>query len=155
MKTSNSSSRHSHSFRSPRSLIILFTLALPASADLFSVTNLVTDDQTVNAAQITDPALVNAWGISFAATSPFWVSDNGTGKSTLYRINPGTDQTTKVGLEVTIPGAGTVTGQVFSGIGVQQQFVSNRRKTEPFRMARTAQRRNARAPSSAVYKGSR
>ena len=46
-----------------------------------------------------DPDLVNAWGISSVApASPFWVSDNGTGKSTLYN-NVGHKQ----GLVVTIP----------------------------------------------------
>jgi uncharacterized protein (TIGR03118 family) len=78
------------------------------------VFNLVTDDQTVNAAQITDPNLKNAWGISHSGTSPFWVSSNGGGISTLYRVDPLSNATTKVGLEVTIPGAGNVTGQVFN-----------------------------------------
>ena len=31
-----------------------------------------------------DPNLVNGWGLVSLAFSPFWVSDNGTGKSTLY-----------------------------------------------------------------------
>jgi uncharacterized protein (TIGR03118 family) len=74
----------------------------------------VTDDQTVNAAQITDPNLLNAWGISHSGTSPFWVSSNGAGISTLYRVDPLNNATTKVGLEVSIPGAGNVTGQVFN-----------------------------------------
>ena len=43
----------------------------------FDVTNLVTDDQSAHAAQILDPGLVNAWGVSFGPTSPFWVSANG------------------------------------------------------------------------------
>ena len=33
-----------------------------------------------------DPNLVNAWGISRSGGSPFWVSDNGTGVSTVYRV---------------------------------------------------------------------
>jgi uncharacterized protein (TIGR03118 family) len=47
-----------------------------------------------------DPNLVNGWGLVSLATSPFWVSDNGTGKSTLYT---GTGQ--KIPLTVTIPSA--------------------------------------------------
>jgi len=35
-------------------------------------------------APVTDPNLVNPWGLSRAAGSPWWVSDNGTGLSTLY-----------------------------------------------------------------------
>jgi uncharacterized protein (TIGR03118 family) len=87
----------------------------PAQASLFTVTNLVTDDQAVNAATITDPNLVNAWGMSHSATSPFWVSDNGTGVSTLYAVNPTTGIPVKQGLTVTIPGNGSVTGQAFAG----------------------------------------
>jgi uncharacterized protein (TIGR03118 family) len=97
-------------------LCVLPFLASPAHAEPFAVTNLVTDDQTVNKAQITDTSLVNAWGISFGPTSPFWVSDNGSGVATLYNVNPLTNATSKLGLTVTIPGDGTVTGQVFSNV---------------------------------------
>ncbi|MBV9391464.1 MAG: TIGR03118 family protein [Verrucomicrobia bacterium] len=31
-----------------------------------------------------DPNLVNAWGIAESSSSPFWISNNGTGTSTLY-----------------------------------------------------------------------
>jgi uncharacterized protein (TIGR03118 family) len=89
-------------------------LAMPAAAASFSVVNLVTDDQSVNAAQITDPHLKNAWGISYGPTSPFWVSSNEVGLSVLYQVDPLTNATSKLGLEVTIPGAGNVTGQVFN-----------------------------------------
>lgn len=44
--------------------------------------NLVSDIPGL--ADVTDPNLVNPWGISFTATSPFWIADNGTGLSTLY-----------------------------------------------------------------------
>jgi len=55
--------------------------------------------------------LVNPWGISSSATSPFWVSDNGTGKSTLYNTLGN-----KLGLVVSMPaGSPNVTGQVFNG----------------------------------------
>ena len=37
----------------------------------------------------TDPNLVNAWGLTSSPTSPWWVSDNGTDKSTLYRGSDG------------------------------------------------------------------
>jgi len=38
-------------------------------------------------APTTDPNLVNAWGLTASATSPWWVADNGTSVSTLYRAN--------------------------------------------------------------------
>lgn len=85
--------------------------ASPSAAVQVSVTNLVTDDAVANPAQITDPGLVNAWGLSYSPASPFWVSSNGAGTAVLYRVDPATQATTKVGLTVAIPGAGNVTGQ--------------------------------------------
>src|SRR5438552_4254080 len=77
--------------------------------------NLVSDQPGV--ALLQDTNLVNAWGVSFSPTSPFWVSDNGTGKSTLYSVTndaSGSPQVTKLGLEVSIPGEGNPSGQVFN-----------------------------------------
>jgi len=56
--------------------------------------------------------------MSFSATSPFWISDNGSGLATLYAVtnhNSGMAHVSKLGLEVTIPGDGTPSGQVFNG----------------------------------------
>ena len=88
-----------------------------AAAAQVSVSNLVTDDPAAHAAQIMDPGLINAWGLSYSPTSPFWVSSNGTGQAQLYAVNPATQATTKQGLTVSIPGDGTVTGQVFNSKG--------------------------------------
>jgi len=68
--------------------------------------------QTTLVTNATDPDLINPWGISLSGTSPFWVSDNGTGRSTLYN-GAGVKQT----LVVTMPGADPITGQVFNGTG--------------------------------------
>ena len=35
-------------------------------------------------APTTDPNLINAWGLAYGPGGPFWLSDNGTGLSTLY-----------------------------------------------------------------------
>jgi uncharacterized protein (TIGR03118 family) len=59
-------------------------------------TNLVADVPGV--ALATDPALVNPWGLSRSAGSPWWVADNGTGRSTLYN-----GAGIKQGLVVTVP----------------------------------------------------
>jgi len=83
-------------------------------ADSFTQTNLVSD--VPGLANTTDPNLKNPWGVSFSATSPFWVSNQGTGASTLYdgagNINS---------LVVTIPAGATPpngpTGQVFNSSG--------------------------------------
>jgi len=88
----------------------------PARAERFLVTNLVTDDPSVNPARLTDPLLKNAWGVSATSASPFWVSANGSGLALLYQVNPATNAPTKVPLEVTIPGDGSVTGQVVNPV---------------------------------------
>jgi len=90
-------------------------LAAPLGrAQFYQQVNLVTDDQSAYPAKITDPNLVNAWGVSFSGSSPFWVSDNGSGVSTLYSVNPVTDAPTIVNLVVNTGGAGTPTGQAFN-----------------------------------------
>ena len=97
------------------SLTVVFSLlaAVPmANADEFQITNLVSNQTGV--AQVTDPDLVNAWGMSASAASPIWVSDNAADVATLYDISGGT--VTKVSLTVSVPGG--LTGQVFnSGAG--------------------------------------
>ncbi len=80
--------------------------------------NLVSDLPGVAALQ--DTNLVNSWGVSFSSTSPFWISDNGTGKATLYSVTNdmgGMMHVTRLGLVVNIPGEGTPTGQLFNGTG--------------------------------------
>src|SRR5690349_11561553 len=55
-----------------------------AHDDDYQVVNLASDQSGV--AMLQDTNLVNAWGISFSSTSPFWVSANGTGKALLYAV---------------------------------------------------------------------
>jgi len=107
-------------FRALAVAVALTAASMSSHAVEVSVTNLVTDDQAANPAQVTDAGLVNAWGISYSPTSPFWVSSNGGGTSVVYRVNPGTQATTKVPLTVAIPGAGNITGQVFNSGGAGQ-----------------------------------
>ena len=84
--------------------------AQSAQATNFDVTNLVSDG-FVPAAHI-DPNLINPWGISHSGASPFWISDNGSGVTTLYNTTGG-----KIPLTVNIPPSGdsAPTGQVFNG----------------------------------------
>jgi uncharacterized protein (TIGR03118 family) len=93
--------------------VCLAAASLSAQAIQVLQTNLVTDDQAANPAQKTDSALVNAWGISYSPTSPFWVSSNGNDLSTLYSVDPVTNATVKVPLEVSGPAG--MTGQVYNG----------------------------------------
>ena len=65
-------------------------------------------------APLTDPDLKNPWGISFAPTSPLWVSNQGTNSSTLFTLAPGSSTVTKlstvrVTMADSVPGP---TGQV-------------------------------------------
>jgi uncharacterized protein (TIGR03118 family) len=107
------------------SLGLLLGVALPAAAkkpnakklnakNLYSVHKLVSDVPIPgeSPAPLIDLDLVNGWGISHGATSPWWVSDNGTSKSTIYTISVvnGIYMATKNSLVVTVPGPPT--GQV-------------------------------------------
>jgi uncharacterized protein (TIGR03118 family) len=82
----------------------------------FRQINLVSD--VPGAARLTDPDLVNAWGLSAspgtdqAPGSPLWVSDNGTDKTTLYTGATAT-MVSKAGLVVNVT-SGAPTGQVFN-----------------------------------------
>lgn len=93
----------------------LFTSAAIASP--YAQTNLVSN--VAGLAQITDPNLRNPWGMSFTATSPFWISDQATNTSTLYRVTNGV--VSKVALTVAIPTTTTgpqgPTGQVANTAG--------------------------------------
>lgn len=104
-------------------------VALPYSSDASAANqpvaqiNLVTDDQGFltsqgfSPANTVDPNLINPWGMSFGPTSPFWISNQGAGNSTLYTGN-GTHFPPGNPLVVTIPGSATgpsgPTGQAFN-----------------------------------------
>jgi uncharacterized protein (TIGR03118 family) len=89
-------------------------LVLSGPSTPYLQTNLVSDISGL--AQIQDSSLVNPWGVSFGATSPFWVSNQGTNTSTLYAVTP--TGISKLGLTVDIPttasGPQGPTGQVFN-----------------------------------------
>jgi uncharacterized protein (TIGR03118 family) len=69
-------------------LLLLFTAIRYAAADGgpsgYVQVNLVSNSPSVAPALTTDPNLINPWGLAESATSPFWVADQGSGKSTLY-----------------------------------------------------------------------
>src|SRR5216684_8014361 len=95
-----------------------FAKANDGSQGFYLQTNLVSD--IVGDAQFTDGNLVNPWGLVHGPTTPWWVSDNGAGVSTLYN-----GLGVKVPLTVTIPApagspVGTTaapTGVIFNGNG--------------------------------------
>ena len=101
-------------------ICILTTIAVLAfsmlgMAQAYQQTNFVSDIQGL--APTLDGHLLNPWGLSASPTSPWWVSDNNGGVSTLYDGNTGAI----VPLVVDIPplgeggnGTGTPTGVVFT-----------------------------------------
>ena len=81
----------------------------------YKLTNLVSNQ--VGLARHTDPLMVNAWGLVHSAGGPFWISDAGSGWSTLYD-----GQGVAKSLQVVVPsetgaGPGSPTGIVFNGTG--------------------------------------
>jgi uncharacterized protein (TIGR03118 family) len=145
---------------------LAFALTCPPAAALpFVAVSLVTDDQPdvplvpgLTFQQIRDPGLINAWGISFSSSSPFWLSSNGAGTSTLYSVNPLTQAVSKVARTVTIPGNGSVTGQVFNGAATQFNgdnflFVSEDGNFSGWRNALGSNNAQSLASLSAIYKG--
>jgi uncharacterized protein (TIGR03118 family) len=84
--------------------LILIIMAPQYSHAGYAVGFLVSDQLGVALHQ--DTQLINAWGISESAGSPFWVSDEATGVSTLYNTSG-----VKQNLVVTIPGVGGAQGQ--------------------------------------------
>jgi uncharacterized protein (TIGR03118 family) len=131
-------------------------LSTSALAQHYQQTNLVSD--VPGLAPITDSNLVNPWGLARSATSPWWVADNGTGVSTLYRGNG-----TIVPLVVTIPvpPGGTPpaspTGTVFNGntadfLGDRFIFVTEEGTISGWRSGTSAVLRVNQA-GSAIYKG--
>ncbi len=78
-------------FRAPKTLsgvLFLCTALLAvgnprvAASSAYRQVNLVSDMSGV--APITDPNLVNPWGIAFGPSGPFWIANNHTGVATIY-----------------------------------------------------------------------
>src|SRR5229473_5714502 len=99
------------------SLFLLPTLTFAQ----YTRTDLVTDSGV--GGTVADPHLVNGWGLTSLPGSPWWVSDNGTGLSTLYALNNSSEgvSASPQGLVVTIPsangGQGSPTGIVANTTG--------------------------------------
>jgi uncharacterized protein (TIGR03118 family) len=89
----------------------------PARTSRYSQVNLVSD--VPGLASLTDPDLVNAWGLSQGPTTPLWVSDNGTDLSTLYDLRVAGTKVQR--LIVSIEG-GAPTGTVFNSTGSPTAF---------------------------------
>lgn len=130
--------------------------AVRAGSNDYLQTNLVSDIPGV--AEFTDPGLVNPWGIVASGTSPFWISDNNSGLSTLY-----TGTGSKVALTVTIPpptgqvGPAAPTGIVFNSTsgfdGAHFIFDTEDGTLSSWASGSSAILRVDNSSSGAVYKG--
>jgi uncharacterized protein (TIGR03118 family) len=90
----------------------------PPPGSVYRQTNLVSDWPGIAALQ--NPLLVNPWGVSATASSPFWVANNGTSVSSLFSGDVGGSPLVPVGAMpfVTIPG-GLPTGTVTNGVATE------------------------------------
>src|SRR4029077_20876409 len=95
-------------FVSGAAIGLLLAAAVPVAADgpkpanAYAVTVLVTGPAA-------DHDLQNAWGLTRSGTSPWWIANNGTDSSTVYRADG-----SKLPIRVGIPD-GAPTGTVFNG----------------------------------------
>lgn len=110
--------------RSKIAFALCFGLAMllvsKAAMAQYQLKNLVSNQ--VGAASHTDPLLVNAWGLAYGPGGAFWISDEGSGWSTLYT---GTGKAES--LQVVVPsesgkGPGSPTGIVFNGSPDSSEF---------------------------------
>ena len=100
----------------PVSLLILISFAFNSHAQNatqhYKQTNLVSNQPGM--APVTDPNLVNPWGIVFAPGAPVWVANNRTQTSTLYD-GTGLRQALVVNIPAGLNGAADPTGIVANG----------------------------------------
>jgi uncharacterized protein (TIGR03118 family) len=57
-------------------------------------TNMVSNETGV--APVTDPNLIDPWGVAFSTTSPLWVSNQGSGTATVYKLTGTTSSATQL-----------------------------------------------------------
>jgi len=93
-------------------MLALNAVAASAAPIGYAQTNLVSS--VPGLAANLDPNLKNPWGMSYSATSPFWVSDQATNLSTLYNF-AGVPQALVVSVPPGAPGPTGPTGQAFVG----------------------------------------
>jgi uncharacterized protein (TIGR03118 family) len=103
-------------------------------------TNLVADTanptdstgQTLAAPEVVDPNLTNPWGISFSASSPFWIANQHSGTSTLYSgdhlqpdgsVSPITRSTLVVSVPTTTGTVANPTDDFILSNGVKASFL--------------------------------
>ena len=100
---------------------ILLTRQIPTAAPggSYLQTNIVSDVK--GTARVTDPKLINPWGIVSGPATPFWIADNNAGVSTLYTGTGASVAGAPASVAIPAPAggaadaAGAATGVVFNG----------------------------------------
>jgi len=145
------------------SLAVLTMLALGAgvvSAEPIGYAQINLVSSVPGLAPNIDPNLKNPWGMSYSATSPFWISDQVTNVSTLYNF-AGVPQALVVSIPPGPPGPNGPTGQAFVGgqgfvtdAGAAASFVfASLQGTISAWNAGTAAVTQFTAPDQAIYTG--
>jgi uncharacterized protein (TIGR03118 family) len=98
-------------------LLAVTALAIPSAHAQYVQTNLTSN--IPGRAANTDPDLRNPWGISFGNASPYWISDNATGLTTLYN-GLGVKSALVVSIPLPSGGLSAPTGQVFNNASAFQ-----------------------------------
>jgi uncharacterized protein (TIGR03118 family) len=115
--------------------LLFFAPCILPAANQYVQHNLVADQTGV--ADFVDPNLINPWGICISATSPFWISDAGTGLSTLYTSIGTPNATTKPAVPATSTtvAGGLPTGCVYNGTSTAFFVPNSSGKTATFLFA--------------------
>src|ERR1700741_2979081 len=103
----------------------LILLLPPLSfAQQYTQTNLVSNVPVTPAAVVSDPNLQNAWGLVHGPGTPWWISNNAGGTSTLYNtsglnpLNPAVQSPTPVLSPVAIVGLNAPGGMPGNGVKI-------------------------------------
>jgi uncharacterized protein (TIGR03118 family) len=102
----------------------LLLLSAPAKAQ-YQLTNIVSNQ--LGQAPTIDPLLANPWGLARSASSPWWISDNDTGWSTLYAA---TGKQVPLRVSILTAGNGPASPTGLNGPGSPTGVVYNGSKTD-------------------------
>jgi uncharacterized protein (TIGR03118 family) len=95
------------------SVAVLGLVIAFASSSAFAQYNITVLDSNIAGKGHLDPLLVNGWGLAYGPSAPFWLSDEGSGWSTLYD-GSGNPQSLKVMVPGANGGKGSPTGIVYN-----------------------------------------
>lgn len=105
---------------------LVLLLASSAARAQYTLTKL--DSNLAGKAKHQDPLLINGWGLAYSPGQAFWVSDEGSGWSTLYNAT-GVPQSLQVVIPPATSGVGSPTGMVYNA---SSQFEVAGKSGEPW-----------------------